>query len=72
MLNGEEMLQNIFRAIGTKPETLTIANVLLRKGDTITVYVVPDRPRPFLSETEASADKADGESMYRVQITRAE
>lgn len=68
-ISGEELFRSIFEKIGAHPESLSTP-VMLRKGGSITVYLLGDGPHPYLSEEAARRHAKEGQGIYRADITR--
>lgn len=71
---GAEILRNAFKSLGAKPTRLSV-DVLLGKGDSLELYLVPERQYPhnlYGSEERAKANLRPGETLYRLNIYRLE
>ena len=75
-MEGRAMWVYVLRKLKAKhdvqPETITVQNVLIHKDSKITMYVVPGNSESFVGEDRARKNRQEGQSMYKVEITRIE
>lgn len=73
-IDFHEMILQVFKSIGAKPEHIVVPNVLVRKGEELLeLYVCPQRIGDLYGNEEAARrDLGEGETLYRVNIRRVE
>ena len=68
------ILQKAFERIGAKPERLCVDVLLQKGGELKSIYVIPGRSEPYFSidENGARSNLREGESLYKLDISRIE